>query len=49
MPAKITHVLENTVVFGLPCMVHLNAKNILLGERGKDGLITGRNDEIEGY
>ena len=49
MLTKIMPALTDIVVFGLPCMVHRNAKNKSLGERGKAVLIIGQNGEIKGY
>ena len=37
------------VAFGSPCTVHRDASNKSLGERGKQGIIIGKSDEMKGY
>uniref|UniRef100_A0AAV1T1Y5 Retroviral polymerase SH3-like domain-containing protein n=1 Tax=Peronospora matthiolae TaxID=2874970 RepID=A0AAV1T1Y5_9STRA len=41
--------LSDIVVFGSPCTVHRDARNKSLGERGKQGIIIGKGDEMKGY
>ena len=41
--------LSDMVAFGSPCTVHRDASNKSLGERGKQGIIVGKSDEMKGY
>ena len=41
--------LNDIVVFGSTCTVHVNARNKSLGERGKAAIIIGKSDETKGY
>uniref|UniRef100_A0AAV1UHJ8 Uncharacterized protein n=1 Tax=Peronospora matthiolae TaxID=2874970 RepID=A0AAV1UHJ8_9STRA len=41
--------LSDIVAFGSPCTVHRDASNKSLGERGKQGIIIGKIDEMKGY
>uniref|UniRef100_A0AAV1T532 Integrase catalytic domain-containing protein n=1 Tax=Peronospora matthiolae TaxID=2874970 RepID=A0AAV1T532_9STRA len=49
MLTKKVPVLSDIVVFGSPCTVHQDAKNKSLGDRGKQGVIIGKSDEVKGY
>ena len=41
--------LNDIVVFGSSCTVHVNARNKSLGELGKAAIIIGKSDETKGY
>ena len=41
--------LNDIVVFGSTCTVHVNARNKSLGDRGKATIIIGKSDETKGY
>ena len=41
--------LSDIVAFGSPCTVHRDASNKSLGQRGKQGIIIGKSDEMKGY
>ena len=41
--------LRDIMSFGSPCTVHRDASNKSLGERGKQGIIIGKSDEMKGY
>ena len=41
--------LRDIVIFGSPCTVHLATVNKSLNARGKAAIITGINDEMNGY
>ena len=49
MLTKSTPDLRNIVAFGSTCTVHRYAQNKSLGERGKQGFIIGKSDEMKGY
>lgn len=46
---KKVPMLNDIVVFGSACTVHVNARNKSLGERGKAAIIIGKSDETKGY
>uniref|UniRef100_A0AAV1TTE3 Retroviral polymerase SH3-like domain-containing protein n=1 Tax=Peronospora matthiolae TaxID=2874970 RepID=A0AAV1TTE3_9STRA len=41
--------LNDIVVFGSTCTVHVDTRNKSLGERGKAAIITGKSDQTKGY
>ena len=41
--------LNDIVVFGSMCTVHLHTNNKSMGMRGKAGVIIGKDDETKGY
>ena len=46
---KMVPMLNDIVVVGSACTVHVNARNKSLGERGKAAIISGKSDETKGY